>query len=252
MKSTFEFLNTDNFRYLIEGITLYNRDFILLDNALKEFDKKTGIMSQILKLNASIGSESSLNLNEKEIIFTLDKFIINNKQLSTVMVSQRQEGPISDPMIHINLFSPTLQIPQRLEIPLRYILQGLKPLVNTHMVYLHVLEFAENKFVYYGVTKRGWMKRFNEHVKDAIKRGSNRKFPQVLSKGIKARFEELIQLHFKATETTKVLLSTQHVVCAAGRSSQNAFAIEKYLIDKWSISSEIGLNMIRGKSVGNK
>jgi hypothetical protein len=68
----------------------------------------------------------------------------------------------------IRMHSPLLDIPMRLEIPLRAVIRGGPALYGTYSVYLHALLADDGtEFVYYGITKRGWNLRFAEHTKSA-------------------------------------------------------------------------------------
>jgi hypothetical protein len=78
-------------------------------------------------------------------------------QLSVATVLQDKTVVGETPGLHINLFSPSLKIPQRIELPLRLVLKGLPAIEPTHSVYLHALRMQSGEvFVYYGITKRGW------------------------------------------------------------------------------------------------
>lgn len=243
----FKYLNEVNFKYLCDGLTISPKDLECLEGALAGLDKVNNLPSNIVAHNVQYGSLSDLPESGSQIIVSLDILLIAGRSLTTATIWTLPNSQLP-PTLHIQLQSPSLDIPQRVEIPLRYLLNGLSNLSGTYMVYLHALQINEAEtFVYYGVTKRGWMKRFSEHMKAAVQGKSKRAFPKLLGEGIQQRFDELIN---KLTETNpfkKVLTGTYHVVCAAGRSKQNAFDIETYLINKRSISLPVGLNMVQGR-----
>jgi hypothetical protein len=176
-------LNEANFRYLCHGLTLDLRDMQVIDQVLLGLNSQNGLVRKIITHNETIGSESTLDTDGPQIIVICDKYLVSNKLLTTATVVLEKDSIGLPPMLHINLHSPTLDIPQRVEIPLRYVLNGLMPLGGTYMVYLHALQInSKETFIYYGVTKRGWMKRFNEHTRLAVKGTSHRKFPKLLPK----------------------------------------------------------------------
>ncbi|PZR29156.1 MAG: hypothetical protein DI535_03845 [Citrobacter freundii] len=238
---SFKYLNEANFSYLCQGLTLDISDMGLIDQSLEQMNKQLGLLDRIVAHNVQHGADSSLDVDGPQIIIKFDKYLKDGKPLSTVVIGKQLNEPGLPPMVHINLHSPSLNIPQRVEIPLRYLINGMPPLVGTYMVYLHALIIDDKEtFVYYGITKRGWMKRFQEHMKLAMK-GTHRRFPQLLGDSIKARRDQLLGLNGNPQH---ILTGTYHVVCAAGRTKADAFAIERYLIDKRSINLPVGLNMI--------
>lgn len=247
----FQFLNDFNFRYLCKGLTLDSNDMNVIDQALIKLNVQDNLVDQIVIQNQNNGLESTLEITGPQIIISCDKYQVSGKSLSTAIAMISKDSEDLPPMLHINMHSPTLNIPQRIEIPLRYLLNGAPPLDRTYMVYLHALEINHcKKFVYYGITKRGWMKRFNEHVKLAIKGQSQRKFPNLLGESMRSRINELLVNDVDSNSVKdRILTGSHHVVCAAGRTKRNALEIEKFLIDKRSLSVPEGLNMISGQDV---
>ncbi len=176
-------------------------------------------------------------------------------RLSTAPVVEQKEILNTAPALHINLRSPSLDIPQRVEVPLRYVLKGLPKLENTYMVYLHVLKMEDGSdHVYYGITKRGWIKRFNEHMSGALRERSPLLFHRTLREGILGR---MTQLYGSASmeedsdeKVEKILVGNHHVICAAGLTESQALETEEYLVGKYSFSLPNGLNMIPGGKAG--
>lgn len=234
-----QFLNEDNFYYLTSGLTLDDKDLEVLDAVLEAFDKKTGLPSHIASHNKIYGYESTIDFKDPQILINLDKMLDGSgKFLRTASVGQFQDAQNQPAMLHINLHSPSLDIPQRIEIPLRYLIKGGLPLKGTYMVYLHALEINDDEqYVYYGITKRGWMKRFMEHVKLSLKGSSKRKFPQLMGEAT------------KKNPNARRLTGTHNEVCATGRNASNAHQIEKYLIEKHSLYEVNGLNMKKGTTI---
>jgi hypothetical protein len=241
------YVDDEKFKYFCKNLTLDSVDIRVLDDVLQSLDKMTGMPSQIICHNKKNGFDSLLECSGDQIIIDLNKFNSLGRNLSTSEVIKNKASQNLQPAVHINLHSPALKIPQRIEIPLRYLLKGLPDIRNTYMVYLHALEINDtDTFVYYGVTKRGWMKRFDEHTKKALKELSHRKFPMLMRESITGRMN---QLYNNENDFQKILTGSYHVVCAAGRSKKDAHDIENYLIQKRSLQAEMGLNMVSGKNI---
>jgi len=242
----FKIVNKNNWNYLCEGLTYNDGDIAVLDDVLNAFDEKSGVVTRIANNDKAQGYESTLSFTGPQILVVLDKYLTpEGKILCTATIMNHLKAIDLPPLLMLNLQSPSMDIPQRIEIPLRYIIKGGPALDGTHMVYLHALEIDEQEtFVYYGITKRGWMKRFLEHAKLAMKGTSKRKFPSLMGKGMRVRMDEIFM---KIKPGKGKLTGSYHVVCAAGRTAKNAEQIEKYLIDKHSLQKDTGLNMISGK-----
>lgn len=238
-----KYLNENNFWYLSNGLTYNRSDLKVLDDTLFEFNNQTGIIDRIIKENKLHGFSHNVKLSGGQFIFSLDKYLTSDgKRLTTVHLMQMNSDKQPHPCIHLNLQSPSLMVPQRIEIPLKYILHGLPSLEGTHMVYLHAISLNNgNTFSYYGRTKRGWMKRFLEHLRLAMK-GSNRKFPDLFGTAIKARYDELGGNGLLNNQAA--YSGSYHVVCSAGLDKQTAIDTERYLIGKIGLSPNSGLNMI--------
>ncbi|WP_433903213.1 hypothetical protein [Sphingobacterium puteale] len=217
----------------------------VIDQLLIKLNDQNGLINSIVTQNHHEGLESTLITSGNQIIVSFDKYYVSGKPLTTAAVMKSKGNDNLPPTLHINLHSPTLNIPQRIEIPLRYVVKGAAPLQGTYMVYLHALQINFDKtFVYYGITKRGWMRRFNEHTRLAVRGNSQRKFPKLLGESIEARIQELLN---GSNGNDNILTGSYHVVCAAGRTKKNACEIEKYLINKHSLLATEGLNMISGQ-----
>lgn len=250
----FEFVNAENFAYLTQNLTLGRKDIEVLDHALRELDRVTGVPSQIVSHSHKNGFNAGHIPDGAQFIISMDKFINSGgRTLQMSKVLRHKSDKSLPPALHINLQSPTLDIPQRVEIPLRYVMKGLLPLKNLYMVYLHALKINDSQdFVYYGITKRGWMKRFNEHVQSALKEKADRKFSNLLHDSIVNRANELYSTTQTGLGDKMRLTGSYHVVCTAGRSKSDAHNVEKYLIDKYSLKNPIGLNMVAGKNISEQ
>jgi hypothetical protein len=238
-----KFIDECNLFHLTEGLTYTRDDWELLDDLLDKYNEKTGLIANIVERNRLEGFQHKETLPGNQLIFHLDAYLLPDKRsLATADVGLNKKQSNLPPSLHLTLQSPSLNVPQRIEIPLKYILKGLPSLIGTHMVYLHAIRINDGStFSYYGRTKRGWMKRFMEHVKLAMK-GSTRKFPRLYGSAIAARYEQLYGS--TPVDGTAVYTGSYHVVCGAGLDKASAIEAERYLIKKYGLNPESGLNMI--------
>ncbi|MCF0069776.1 hypothetical protein LZD49_04785 [Dyadobacter sp. CY261] len=246
IETTYRYLNVENYTYLCSDLTFSEESLRLLDNALEQFNETTGIPDYVVECNSRHGYEFSMTFEGPQYLIDVEKLSDGDKVLSLCGVKQKRDQLNMPPMVHFNLQSPTFDIPQRVEIPLRYLVKGGPKLNGTYMVYLHALEIdGEEAFSYYGLTRRRWMTRFIEHVRLALRGRSDRRFPKMLREALHSRRIQ-ISIGEEGVTGKKQLTGSYHVVCAAGRSKENAHAIEAYLIEKRSHSLPFGLNMIHG------
>jgi len=239
------FVNISNFRYLCDAFTFTEKDVQVLDSTLAKYDEKTGLLEQMVDFARANSFKNIMNFTGPQLHVYMDIYLNkeNGSELSTTTLGIAKNSLDLPPLLMLNLHSPSMNVPQRIEIPLRYVLKGLPPLGGTHMVYLHAIEINDKeKYIYYGRTKRGWMKRFNEHVKLAMK-GSNRKFPALFGEAMRNRYLQL-EGQLNVGGKGPIYTGSHHVVCGAGYSLEDAKAAERYLIDKRSLSKDNGLNMV--------
>lgn len=254
--SRYRFVDERKFRYFCEGLTLDSKDIAVLDAALVGIDEKISLSSRIVEWSGRHGYTSGYKPSGPQILVNIDKLAQQDRlqPASVVTVLKNSTVVNATPALHINLFSPVLQIPQRIELPLRLVLKGLPPIEPTHSVYLHALRMqAGSVFVYYGITKRGWMLRFSEHVKAALAEDSPLLFHRMLRESIHGRMSQLAaDAHTEPVESSggHVLHSTHHVICVAGVDADTANASEEYLVQKYSFGHPTGLNMIPGGRAG--
>ncbi len=254
MSKKYRFLDERKFRYFCQGLTLDATDMGVLDGALVGLDGQNQVPSRIATHSQHHGFGPGLQLSGGQIILTLEKRGSAGKSpISIASAVQHKEIMNQAPALHIMLRSISLDILQRVEIPLRYVLKGLPDIEGTYMLYLHVLKMeGGQELVYYGVTKRGWMKRFNEHMKQAMREESPLLFHRMLRDGIRGRLHQLHGPGAPSQEpaSTHVMVANHHVVCSAGLSEEKALQGEEYLIGKYSFGKPAGLNMIPGGNAG--
>src|SRR3546814_2146149 len=137
-------------------------------------------------------------------------------------VRGEEKDPQVAPVVFFNLQSPTLDIPMRVEVPLRALLKGGRKLQGTYSVYLHaLLTDVGEEFVYYGITKSGWNTRFSEHVNSSIRKGSQRPFPRKLEELNDARAAEVSGV----PDGRPKLAGTTHTISAAGLTEAPAMTL---------------------------
>lgn len=251
----YEFLDERKFRFICQGLTLTPKDMEVLDQSLCTLDEFNGVPSKIVSHNEINAFGEPPSFLGPQVIINLDIYSHQNRRLSVASAIQQKEILDTAPALHVNLRSPLLDIPQRVEIPLRYVLKGLPEFKNTYMVYLHVLKMEDGtEHVYYGITKRGWKRRFNEHMYSVLRKKSSLLFHETFREGI---FGRIVQLYGsdaaylrKGEKSKKILVGNYHVICGAGLTKEHAFKTEEYLVEKYSYSLPYGLNMIPGGKGG--
>lgn len=240
-------------QYVTSGVVInVRRCADVLDSLLIKFNEQTGIPDKVVAWNEAGGNRRGpLEFPERgRLIFDVTQYLTaDKKMLYTVALLENKDEKERAPVVFISMQSPSLDIPMRLEIPLRALVRGGPPLRGTYAVYLHSL-IAENgeEFIYYGITKRGWSRRFAEHVKAAMRDSSRRSFPQKLRKLTDARAKELFDQNSQEREVPS-LAGIVSALCAVGLDRESALATESHLIQKYSLSSKFmgGLNMVSGK-----
>jgi hypothetical protein len=248
----YQFLDERKFRHFCEGLTLDAKDMEVLDSALSMLDKKMKIPSRIVESNARNGFNAIFKWHGPSIIASMTKLgkCGGSDPIALTQVMQDSARCDLSPALHINLFSAVVKIPQRVEIPLRLVLKGLPNIDSTHSVYLHSLRMDNGDvYVYYGITKRGWMRRFDEHNKKAVSGESPLRFHRIMGASINARLKTLYPDNVAESggEIEGLsIASMHHTICVAGLSLESAQDVEEYLVAKYSFDKPLGLNMIPG------
>lgn len=244
-----KFVNLPDTEYLTSGLVLnVKRCAEVLDALLTKFNEQTGIPDKIVAWNEAGGNrQPPLEFPERDrLIFEIAQHRTGDQRtLYTVALLECKKDPIKVPVVFISLHSPSLDIPMRVEIPLRALLRGGPPLKGTYSVYLHSLWADDgNEYIYYGITKRGWNKRFSEHIKAAMRDHSERSLPQKLRELTGARVKQLAGEGDQEPRLTGLISA----LCGVGLDRNSALAFEDHLIKKYSLSSKFigGLNMISG------
>ncbi len=253
MKKSFDYVSLANLYHLSEGLTLnVNKCAAVLEHALVHFNEKTRIPDQIYSWNKS-DPATRLPLsfpNYGRIIVDVTQSREKNGQmLYFAQILEKKDEKENAPLLMFSMHSPSLNIPMRVEVPLRSVIKGGHHLKGTYSVYLHAL-ICDDKtdFVYYGITKRGWNKRFTEHTRYAFKDESCRLFPMKLRELCDGRLACLSG----ESKTGPKLAGIISAICAVGLNEQAAMDAEEYLVDKYSLSSKHlnGLNMLPGGEEG--
>jgi len=250
--TSLKFVNLPDMEYLASGLVLnVKRCAEVLDGLLTKFNEQTGIPDKIVAWNEAGGNrQPPLEFPERDrLIFDITQYLTAEKKtLYTVALFESKKDTIKVPAVFISLHSPSLDIPMRVEIPLRALLRGGPPLKGTFSVYLHSLRADDgNEYIYYGITKRGWNRRFSEHIKAAMRDRSERSLPQKLRELTEARVKQLAGEAGQEPKLTGLISA----LCGVGLDRNSALAFEDHLIKKYSLSSKFigGLNMISGMRI---
>lgn len=240
------------FRHLTRGLTFEADNCAgVLDHALQGLNEKTSLPDQLLAWIQAGAARAQCPYDGLGRIIA-DVTQVSDRQGQTTYVSailrntaERETAPI----VMLNMHSPLMDIPMRIEVPMRAVLQGNAPLEGTHTLYQHaLLTDRGDTFLYYGITKRGWNLRFNEHARAAMAQKSKRLLARTLNDLIEARVEAL----YRRDHARPQLAGLVTAICATGLSREAALASEEYLVDKYSLASKhpFGLNMIPGGEAG--
>ncbi|WP_323990040.1 hypothetical protein [Nguyenibacter sp. L1] len=247
------FVDATMLMHLSRGLTFDPlRSAEVLDNALCALDEKTGYVSQMQAWvrGGGLHNGECPTLPTGRIVVDVTEAMNAERKIihSAAILNMEKEAGIA-PVLFLSMVSPALDIGMRVEVPLRAVLLGNPPLENTYTVYLHSLLTSEGKeLVYYGITKRGWNLRFNEHTRFAIAQKSRRLFARTLRDLITARADEL----FGVQDGKPKLRGLITTIIATGLSHAEALDVEEAMVDKYSLAAKHpnGLNMIPGGVAG--
>jgi len=247
------FVDVTALMHLSHGLTINPmRSAEVLDDALIAFDKDTGYISSVQQWVRGGGLHNGACPTRpagRIVADVTETMNAERKVLHFAAIQNVEKEAGIAPVVFLNMVSPTLEIPMRVEVPMRAVLKGNAPLHEMYTVYLHVLLTSEGKeLVYYGMTKRGWSLRFHEHTRSAMANKSRRLFARTFRELITARAEELYSVA-DGRPTLRGLITT---ICATGLSHREALDVEEAMVDKYSLASKHpnGLNMIPGGAAG--
>jgi len=225
----------------------------VLDKLLVAFNKETQIPDRIVSWNGEYpSSRAPLYFPGRgRFILEINELLRIKGKLHTVQLSESSVDKEPAPVVFFKMHSPTLDIPMRIEVPLRALIKGGASLRGTYSVYVHTLLCDDGRdFIYYGITKRGWNVRWNEHALSAIRGESQRFFPLTLKGLMDSRLEQLYGTGTVRPRLTGIISA----ICGVGLNEDQAMQSEEYLVDKYSLASKHrnGLNMIPGGRAGSR
>jgi|SRR5215217_5548249 len=239
-------------RYLAKGLTFDEmRCAEVLDSALVDLNRLNGFPNEMSAWVQAGGLSAGPGPYEgrKRIVIEIHENQNRDGRKLHMAVAKEIDEPQRAPAVFLIMHSPTLNVPMRVEIPLRALMKGGPALDNTYTVYLHALITDQGQeWVYYGITRRGWSIRFNEHTRAAVARKSQRLLARTLDSLIDARVAQLSG----AGDGQPALAGIVTVLCSVGQSHEAALKSEEYLVDKYSLAgkSPFGMNMIPGGRAG--
>jgi hypothetical protein len=253
MGKRFQYVSLRAMYHLMDGLSFKVQHCAeVLDEALVQLNRKTGIPDRIVRWNSRGGNVRRplvLPGHGRIIVDMTEIFNPRHGRILMAQIIEKKDEKETAPVAFLSMRSLSLDIPMRAEIPLRALIKGSPDLSGTYTVYLHALMCDDGlDFVYYGLTRRGWNLRFLEHTKAGVASGSRRLFPQKLAALIDARVAERAGL----SDPRPKLAGVVSAVCAVGVDEDMALDIEEYLVDKYSLVTKHpnGLNMIPGGREG--
>jgi len=225
-----------------------------LEECLVRWDSRNGKPSAMLDAVARHPGQTFPGpLFEGQARTLISVFQISEGERNIVMtkVAESDHGSGLGPLVIFQLHSRALDIPMRVELPLRAILIGTPPAAGMHLVYLHVLEDSnENEWKYYGITSRDWNVRFMEHLGRRSAQGAKSRMTRKLSSLSESRLQELRG----EVPSEPALRSIASVICAFGLSPDEADQVEEEFIDRHSLKKthNFGLNDLPGGKKGRQ
>jgi hypothetical protein len=247
------FVDATALMHLSRGLTFNPlRSAEVLDDVLVAFDDKTGYVSRVQDwvCGGGLYNGACPTMSSGRIVADVTETMNSERKILHAAAILNVEGEAGiAPAVFLSIVSPLLDVGMRVELPMRAVLHSNVPLENTYTVYLHVLLTSEGKeLVYYGITKRGWSLRFDEHTRSAVAQKSRRLFARTLRDLIAARAEEL----YGVVDERPKLRGLITTICATGLSHAEALDAEEAMVEKYSLVSKHsnGLNMIPGGAAG--
>lgn len=248
-----QFVDLAAMRYLMAGLTFnLPRCAEVLDHALTGLNDINGFPDRMcawIRGGAFSGGTPPYEASARIIIDVTETLQSDGQHGYFAVVLQKKDEKENAPVVFLSMHSPSLDIPVRVEVPLRALLVGNPPIEGTHTLYLHaLLADSGQDFVYYGITKRGWNLRFHEHTRAAVAQKSQRLLARTLNDLIEARAAEL---RGRADARPK-LAGIITALCSTGMTREMALEAEERMVEKYSLASKhpLGLNMIPGGNAG--
>ena len=247
------FVDIDAMRHLTTGLTFnLRRCAEVLDEALRSLDAKTGFPDRMRAWIVAGGFESGPGPYEGQpriIVDVTERLNADGQHGYFALVLQKGDETESAPVVFLSMHSPILDIPMRVEVPLRALLKGNPPILGTYTLYLHaLLTDRGDSYTYYGITKRGWSLRFHEHTRAAVAQKSQRLLARTLNDLIEARVAE----RMGRPDDRARLAGLVTAICGVGMTRDMALEAEERMVEKYSLATKhpLGLNMIPGGMAG--
>ena len=253
LAKSLKFVDAVALMHLSRGLTFDSlRCAEVLDHALVGLDDRTCYVTQLIdwiEAGAHAAGPCPTFPSARIIADVTEAMNAGGQVMRMATVLKKADEAGIAPVVFLSMVSPTLDIPMRVELPMRALLHGNPPLAGTYTLYLHALRANDGEdFVYYGITKRGWSLRFNEHTRAAVAYGSKRLFARTFNELIDARVAELSGI----VDDRPKLRGLITAVCGTGLSREAAEESEEAMVEKYSLASKHprGLNMIPGGKAG--
>jgi hypothetical protein len=131
-----EYVSLPNMHHLLEGLTFkVTHCAEVLDCALIGFNKKTGIPNRILRWNKRGGNAHgplSLPGHGRIIVEIAERLDRDGQRLSTSLILEKKDENEKAPIALFMMQSPVLNVPMRVEVPLRALIKGAPKLKGTY------------------------------------------------------------------------------------------------------------------------
>jgi hypothetical protein len=214
------YLHLQNTHFLFGGFT--SAGLQVLENGLTAWDADSGIPSRLIQHNQTSSKPPTFSSAVAGLVAEEGK--------GSRFVVEPNGGEGRAPELQVCPVQSQQGWQEVIGVPMRYVLKGSRNMTQGYTVYLHsIIRRDYTALTYYGITSRHWLKRLKEHVASATT-GSPLLFHRALREdlGTAARF--------------------QHTIIGAGLTKDEAYDVEEYLIDKYSLAPnfENGLNMVPG------
>lgn len=214
-----KYLNLRNTNFIFGGLT--SPALRVLEGSLRLWDKDTGYPSTIIKHNmrsqepyTKKGCTAGIVCEHgKGMHFALLPFEVGKSPVLQFIVATNPGEP-----------------KRAIEAPMRFAFKGMRDLTIGYMVYTHAIVMKNgDTYVYYGITSRHWLHRLKEHETDAAK-GS----PLLFHRALREKMKDAAWFY--------------STLIAAGRTKDEAYDMEEYLVSKYSFCRDHigGLNLIPG------
>lgn len=159
--STLTYVDVEALKHLAQGLTFdLPRCALVLDGALISLNEQNGLPDRMpawIRIGGLASGASPVKRRGRIIVDITQTMNADRQRSYSVTVLCKSDERETAPVAFFSMHSPTLDVPMRVEVPLRALMVGNPPLVGSYTLYIHALIInLDETYVYYGITKRGW------------------------------------------------------------------------------------------------